>query len=62
MYNCQFDKAVFTPGADPEFPIGGVDPFGGRCGPPTWVLSGENVCENERIVSRRGMCAGKFKM
>ena len=27
------------------------------CGPPTQVLFGENVCENERIWSHRGgMC------
>ena len=32
---------------------GGVDPLGGR-GPPTWVLFGKNVCENERIWSSRG--------
>ena len=24
------------------------------CGPPTWVLFGEIVCENQRIGSRRG--------
>ena len=40
-----------------------MDPFlaGGRR-PPTWVLFGENTCENERIGSRRGACAGKFFM
>ena len=32
---------------------GGVDPLGGH-GPPMWVLFGKNVCENERIGSRRG--------
>ena len=53
MYNCQFDQAVFTPGADPEFPIGNVDPFGG-CGPPTWVLSGENVHKNEKNLGPVG--------
>ena len=36
--------------ADPGFPVGG-------CGPPTWVLFGKNVCENERIWSHRGACA-----
>ena len=35
---------------------GGVDPLGGR-GPPTWVLFGKNVCENEKIGSHRGACA-----
>ena len=46
--------------ADPGFPIGSVDPLGGRvdllwgCGPPMQVLFGENVCENERIGSCRG--------
>ena len=30
--------------------MGGVHPLGGR-GPLTWVLFGENVCENERIGS-----------
>ena len=38
--------------ADPEFPVGGVDPFGGH-GPPTRAFFGENTCENERIGSRR---------
>ena len=42
--------------ADPGFPVGGVDPLGGR-GPPTQALFGENACENERIGSRRGVCA-----
>ena len=35
---------------------GGMDPLGGR-GPPMWVLFGKNVCENERIWSRRGELA-----
>ena len=35
--------------ADPGFPVGGG-------GSPTRVLFGENVCENERIGSRRGAC------
>ena len=38
--------------ADPGFPVGGVDPLGGH-GPPTQVLTGKNVCKNERIGSRR---------
>ena len=37
---------------------GGVDPFGGGVWPPTWALFSENVCENERIGSCRGACAG----
>ena len=45
-------------GADPGFPVGGVDPFGG-CRAPMWALFGENVCENEKIGSHRG-CAGKL--
>ena len=41
--------------ADPGFPVGGggrraVGGGGGRR-PPTWVLFGENICENERIGS-----------
>ena len=40
--------SIRIPGADPGFPMGG-----GR-GPPTLVLCGENVCENERIGSRSG--------
>ena len=36
---------------------GGVHPLGGR-GPLTWALFGENVCENKRIGSNRGACAG----
>ena len=35
--------------ADPGFPVGGGGP-----GPPTRVLFGKNVCQNERIGSRRG--------
>ena len=38
--------------ADPGFP-------GGR-GPPTWVLSGENLCEDERIGSYGGGHVPKF--
>ena len=41
---------MYCPGADPGFPVGGGTRFGG-CGPPTQVLIGENVCENERIGS-----------
>ena len=41
--------------ADPGFPVGGgVHPLGGR-GPPTRALFGENVCENKRIGSHRGL-------
>ena len=41
--------------ADPGFPVGGggLGPIGGH-GPLMQVLFGENVCENERIGSRRG--------
>ena len=47
--------------ADPGFPVwGGRAPVGGGGGrgPPTWALFGENVCENERIGSLGGACAG----
>ena len=37
---------------------GGGGGGGGGRGPPTWALFGENVCENERIGSHRGACAG----
>ena len=40
-----------------DFPCGGRAPTGG-CGPPTWVLFGENACENERIGSNRGRVPG----
>ena len=44
----------YTPVADLGFPVGGgVDPLGG-CGPPTWALFSENVCENKRIGSHGG--------
>ena len=50
-------------GADPGFSVGGADPFSGEGrGPPMRVLFGENVCENEKIGSRWGACAGKFCM
>ena len=39
--------------ADPGFPVGGHGPVRGH-GPLTQALFGENVCENERIGSRRG--------
>ena len=40
--------------ADPGFPVGGVwTCYGGR-GPLMQVLFAKNVCENERIGSRRG--------
>ena len=42
--------------ANPEFPMGGVHPLGGR-GPPTRVFFGENVCENERIGFHRSASA-----
>ena len=47
----------FCPVADPGFPVGGHAPVRGGCGPPTQVLFGENVCENERIGSHGGWCA-----
>ena len=43
--------------ADPGFPTGGRGPVGGR-GPPTQVLFGKNVCENEGIGSRGGRAPG----
>ena len=44
--------------ADPGFPVGGAcTRWGGGRGPPTRVLFGENVCENERIGSYRGLRA-----
>ena len=48
-------------GADPGFPIGGVDPFCRGGGPLMWALFGENVCENERI-GPWGARARKFCM
>ena len=41
-----------------DFPWGGLDPLGG-CGPLMRVLYGENVCENERIGSHRGVVRPK---
>ena len=41
-------------GADPGFPVGGVDPFWGGHGPPMQALFSENVCGNERIGSHGG--------
>ena len=44
--------------ADQGFPVaGGMDPLG-RCGHLMQALFAENVCENERIGSRRGRAPG----
>ena len=41
--------------------VGGRGPVLGGRGPPMQALFGEDVCENERIGSRRGgACARKF--
>ena len=50
--NC-FDLCVQFSGGSRISRRGSVDPLGGR-GPLTWVLFGKNVCENERIWSRKG--------
>ena len=42
---------------DPGFPMGGHAPIRGH-GPPVQTLFAKNVCENERIGSHRGACAG----
>ena len=42
---------------DPGFHVGGHGPVGG-CGPPTWALFAENVCENERIGTHRRRAPG----
>ena len=55
---CAVCYAFMSPVADPGFPVGGRGPVTGGCGPPMWVLFTENVCENERIGSHRGACAG----
>ena len=46
--------------ADPGFPVGGRSPVRGVHGPPTQVLFGENVCENERIGSHGGVHPARF--
>ena len=44
--------------ADPGFPVGGgVDLVGGR-GLPRWLRFEHFVCQNERIGTLRGACAG----
>ena len=43
--------------ADPGFPVGGVDLMGGR-GPRGGYGYENFVCQNERIWTRRGACAG----
>ena len=43
-----------TPVADPGFLFGGGGGANLLWGPPTRVLFGENVCENERIGSHSG--------
>ena len=44
-------KNLLASVADPGSPGGG-----GERGPPTRALFSKNVCENERIGSRRGAC------
>ena len=39
---------------------GGRGPVTEGCEPPAWALFGENECENEKIGSCRGACAGNF--
>ena len=56
-FSVEQDTYSDRPVADPGFPIGGVDPLGGR-GHPTQVIFGKNVCKNERIGSRRGCAPG----
>ena len=64
---CQFQKKksitllyiLQSAGVGPGFPEGAWTHFRGR-GPPMWVLFGENVCENERIGSRRGSVRRKI--
>ena len=41
-----------------DFPQGVWTNFGGGRGPPMWALFGENICENERIWSRRRAYVG----
>ena len=43
--------------ADPGFPIGGRGPCRG-CGLPRQLHFENFVCQNERIWTRRGACAG----
>ena len=54
--NKGLQQTVCNPVADPGFPLGGHAAVRGR-GPLTWVLFGENVCENERIGSHMGWYA-----
>ena len=48
---------VSFPVADPGFPVGGACTHWGGMDLQTWVLFGENVCENERIGSQGVACA-----
>ena len=58
MHSCSFRRNIhFSGGSRISRKRGGVHPLGGR-GPLTWALFGENVCENQRIGSHRGVCAG----
>ena len=44
---------------DPGFPIGGRAPVRGGRGPLMQAILGENVCENERIGSNRGVACAR---
>ena len=50
-YRVYLKKTQYNAVADPGFTVGGTPTCWG-CQPPTQVLFGENVCENERIGSR----------
>ena len=59
----RFRLSITIQGRIQDFPWRGHGPIFGGCGPLTWELFGENVCENERIGSHPGgVCTGKFCM
>ena len=55
---CRSEVWILDSVADPGFPIGGHGPHRRGCGLLRWLCFENFVCQNERIGTLRGACAG----